>query len=505
MAGEDVNPMAHNIAQALFSDDKMARFGERIAIRRGDRAISYGELADLSRSAGDALLSRGASAGDRILFRALDTEHLVAGVLGAMGVGLVPVILSPRVSEDDIRYVTEETGAGILIEDDELGISRTPATRLAVSALAPSSERGAVSREKAEIPKSESFWLYSSGTTGRMKGVIHGHHDLAPVLGFHEGSLGVGPGSSTFCTSRISFAYATSNGLLAPLALGATVVLQPHWPTPESTLETIEAMHPDVVFSVPSMYRAWLDLPADRLKPMSKVGRFVSAGEHLPVPIAERWRTATGATILDCYGCSETCFLVFASPSDRPRAGSVGFPCRDVETVLRDEQDRPVGPGKAGRLFIRHPFLALSYGPAAPIAAQARFRDGWFNTGDIFRCDEDGYWHHYGREDDWLKIAGQWVSLRGIEEVAGTFAEVDQVVGVTANDTNGFLRITVFAVPVARSDRAGLEQRLQDFLGERLPAFKRPKWVRVVQELPRTSTGKIKKGELRRMIEDEVA
>ncbi|MBK8907100.1 MAG: AMP-binding protein [Rhodospirillales bacterium] len=498
--------MAHNLAQALLSEDRLARYADHAAIVCDNRVISYSELAVMSRVAGDTLLRHAGRPGVRVIVRGRDTEVLVAVILGAMMAGLVPVILSPRTTEDDLRYVADETAAALLVEDDDLGISPIPLPRLSMAGLA--ADRATASEDigaSSDPDSKEAFWLYSSGTTGRMKGVIHAHHDLAPVLVFHENCLNLGPEVRTFCTSRISFAYAMSNALLAPLALGATVVLHPEWPTAGSTLAAIEAVRPQVVFAVPSMYRAWLDLPAEALAPMALVRRFVSAGEHLPVPVAERWRAITRQAILDCHGTSETCFLVFASSPDRPKAGSVGFPCPGVETELRDEADGPAPAGAAGRLFIRHPFLALGYGPFAPAEVQARFQNGWFATGDVFRCDDDGHWHHYGREDDWLKIAGQWVSLHGVEEAAAACAGVEQAVGVTANDANGFLRVALFVVPAADADDRALPERLETFLNERLPAFKRPKWLRVVDDLPRTSTGKVKKADLRRMIEVEVA
>lgn len=493
--------MAQSIAEALFSEDRLARYGDNPALVCDGRTLSYRALVERSRHSGDVLRERGARPGDRILLRTRDSEGLCTAIFGAMLAGLVPVILSPRVTDEDLRYVAGETGSSLLVDDDALGVSRAVPVRLSVSEL--DGQAVAPGRPVVGPVSDEAFWLYSSGTTGRMKGVIHGHRPLARVVSFHEEALGIGPGTCTFCTSRISFAYAMSNGFLAPLALGATVVLHPEWPTPASTLEAVRLARPDVVFSVPSMYRTWLELPADRLAAMAGVGRFVSAGEHLPVPIAERWEALTGRTILDCYGCSETCFLVFASRPDRPKVGSVGFPCGGVETELRDDEGRPVPPGRAGRLYIRHPFLALSYGPNAAESAQARFRNGWFATGDVFRCDVDGHWHHYGREDDWLKIAGQWVSLRGVEEAIAAHDEVDQAAGVTANDTNGFLRVALFVVPSSPTGPQGLAERLRAFLDEQLPAFKRPKWIRVVDDLPRTSTGKVKKADLRRMIEQE--
>jgi benzoate-CoA ligase len=497
-----------NIAGALFSGTLLGRVSNRDAILCEGRRISYGELADLVIRTGHALREQGLRTGERVVFRLRDTELLVGGLFGAMYGGLVPVILALHASDDDLRYVIEDTGAALVVDEDDRANADArplPITRMGAGEFARLQQSPVPAGGFAPVSGGrEAFWLFSSGTTGRMKGVVHAHHDLAPVTAYHRNALNMGPGTRIFCTSRLSFAYAIGNACLAPLAVGATMVMQPDWPTPENSLETIEATRPEVVFSVPTLYRHWLELPAGQLEPMRRVGRFVSAGEALPPSIAERWTALTGRPIFDCYGCSETVFFIFATPPERPKPGSVGFPCAEVETRLCDENDQPVAPGETGRLLIRHPFLALGYGPAAA-HAQKRFRDGWFATGDVFRRDDGGYWRHSGREDDWLKIAGRWMSIKDLEETAGGFDGVAEAVAVAARDADGFMRVALFAVLGDGEEHETFVTRIGGFLDGRLPHYKQPKWIRVVDELPRTATGKVRKAELRKMIEEQPA
>jgi len=496
-----------NIARQLFSRDNLERVGGRDAILCEGRRISYGELADLAFRTGLALESLGLGAGDRVVLRLRDTELLVGAIFGTMHVGLVPVILALHVTGSDLRHVLEDTRAALLVDEDDAADDDAPlpVKRMRAGDLARMQAVPACSGTPDAVPSGrEAFWLFSSGTTGPMKGVVHGHHDLAPVVAYHRNALGMGPGTRIFCTSRLSFAYAIGNACLAPLAVGATLVLQPDWPTPENSLETIEATRPEIVFSVPTLYRHWLELPARQLEPMHRVGRFVSAGEALPASIAERWTALTGRPIFDCYGCSETVFFIFATPADRPKPGSVGFPCAKVETRLCDENDQPVAPGETGRLIIRHPFLALGYGPAAA-HAQKRFQEGWFATGDVYRRDEEGYWYHCGREDDWLKIAGRWMSIKDLEETAGGFDGIAEAVAVAARDADGFMRVALFVVLDDGEEHEEFLTRIEGFLDDRLPHYKQPKWIRVVDELPRTATGKVRKAELRQTIEEQPA
>lgn len=496
-----------NIAGMLFSGDHLERVGDRDAILCEGRRISYGELVDLVVRAGRALEAQGLRAGDRVVLRLRDTELLVGAIFGAMHVGLVPVILALHVTGGDLRHVLEDTRAALLVDEDDAEDEDAPlpVKRMRVGELArlpvPSVSSG---RLDAVAGGREAFWLFSSGTTGPMKGVVHGHHDLAPVVAYHRNALEMGPGTRIFCTSRLSFAYAIGNACLAPLAVGATIVMQPDWPTPENSLEMIEGSRPEIVFSVPTLYRNWLELPAGQLEPLRRVDRFVSAGEALPPSIAERWETLIGRPIFDCYGCSETVFFAFATPPDRRKPGSVGFPCVEVGTRLCDEKEQPVAAGETGRLLIRHPFVALGYGPAAA-HAQSRFQDGWFATGDVFRRDDEGYWYHFGREDDWLKIAGRWMSIKDLEETAGGFDGVAEAVAVAARDADGFMRVALFVVLCDGEDPEKFVTRIEGFLDRRLPHYKQPKWIRVVDDLPRTATGKVRKAELRQMIEEHAA
>jgi acyl-coenzyme A synthetase/AMP-(fatty) acid ligase len=214
----------------------------------------------------------------------------------------------------------------------------------------------------------------------------------------------------------------------------------------------------------------------------------------------ERWRLRTGRPLLDCYGCSETVFFVFASPAAGARPGSVGRPAPGVVAELRAPRGGSLD-AEAGRLFLRHPFLAAGYGPLSR-PRQARFADGWFETGDLFRRDADEFWRHCGRDDDLLKIAGQWVNLHEVEEAAAAAEDVALAAAVSAPDPDGLERIALFVTPEPRAASGALARRLESFLGERLPAHKRPKWLKVVAELPRTTTGKVRKAELRRALRE---
>jgi len=496
-----------NLAEVLFGPASLERFGERDAVVCEDRRLSYRALAALADRMGKALLAAGLGRGERVLFLMRDTPELLAGYFGAMKCGAVPVALSPRATAADLVHAVQESGARLLVHDALLARFAEPLAGLPVTPL-PAADLARATAADGELeavspgPEDEAFWVYSSGSTGRGKGVIHRHRDLDPVTRYHRQELGAGPGDIFFCTSRLSFAYTLGNAVLAPLYLGATILQQPDWPSAESSLALMLAARPSLVFSTPSLYRAWLAMPADQVAPLGEVRHFLSAGEPLPPVLLERWRALTGNDILDCYGCSETVFFVFAGPAKAPRAGSAGRTAPGVEVELRAPQGGALAEGATGRLFLRHPFLAKGYGPLSH-HHQRRFVDGWFETGDLFHRDAEGYWTHSGRDDDLLKIAGQWVNLREVEEAAAAAEDVALAAAVSATDPDGLERIALFVTPEPRAAAGELAEHLESFLSDRLPAHKRPRWLKVIAEMPRTTTGKVRKADLRRSLQGD--
>ena len=493
-----------NLAEALFGPAKLERFGERDAVVCEGRRLSYRALAALADRMGQALLAAGLGRGERVLFVMRDTPELLAGYFGAMKCGAVPVALSPRATAADLAHAVRESGARLLVHDALLehfaeAARGLPVTPLPATDLATAADADGELRAVSPDPDDEAFWVYSSGSTGRGKGVVHRHRDLDPVTRYHRQELAAGPGDIFFCTSRLSFAYTLGNAVLAPLYLGATILQQPDWPSAESSLALIRAARPNLVFSIPSLYRAWLAMPAGEVAALGGLRHFLSAGEPLPPLLLERWRALTGKTILDCYGCSETVFFVFAGPAKAPRPGSAGRAAPGVEVELRAAHGGALAAGATGRLFLRHPFLAKGYGPLSR-HHQRRFADGWFETGDLFRRDPEGYWTHSGRDDDLLKIAGQWVNLRELEEVAAAAEDVALAAAVSATDPDGLERIALFVTPEPRVAAGLLAERLESFLSDRLPAHKRPKWLKVIAEMPLTTTGKVRKVALRRVL-----
>jgi acyl-coenzyme A synthetase/AMP-(fatty) acid ligase len=339
-----------------------------------------------------------------------------------------------------------------------------------------------VATRDAEDP---AFWIYTSGTTGLPKGAIHAQRCVLAATDIAAGVLGTGRDDRFYSSSKLFFAYAQANSLCAGLRSGATVILDRQWATPERVVEVVAKHQPTAAFIVPTLYLKLLQ--AGLASELAGVRHFVSAGEKLPAAIRSAWLEATGRGILDGYGTSETNFLMLYDPD----GSGVLRPSPRAELSWREAPC----DGKPGRIWIRHPSAALGYWHR-PEATVECFRDDCFSPGDLFLDAGDGRLEIRGRQDDLLKIAGQWVSVADVDHaLIGGCREFVQELGTAPFETHdGLNMIAVFAV--AKNGQRERAAAALDAAIEALPRQRRPRETYWVDTLPRTPTGKLQRNKL---------
>jgi len=478
-----------NAVELLLGVAALERHGPRAALICGEETLSYRELAARVARGANALRSLGVSPGDRVLLRLRDTLEFAAAWLGAVHAGAVAVALSTKLSEEEYRYIQADSGARLTIVEDQS--SWRDALRSASPQATPHDAR-------ADDP---AFWLYSSGTTGKPKGIIHAHRSILPAGQAQREVIGLAAGDKVLVTSKLFFAYALEHGLLGPLATGATALLDPDWPEAEAVLHRVARHRPAAFFSVPTFYRRLLALGTARLAPFRQVRSFVAAGERLPAPLIEQWREATGGEILSLYGMSETFCACMVTPPGTSTGSRTGLPLSGVDTRLDTADGSEALPGEPAVLWIRHPALALGYANR-PEQTATQFRDGWFCTHDLFVKDAQGFFSHQGRSDELVKISGQWVHPAELEEALAGDPAIAETACVPVTDSEGFERLALFVA--GRGDAAQALAAAGQACEQKLPRHKRPTWIRSVAELPRTATGKVQRFKLRELLEREL-
>jgi len=350
---------------------------------------------------------------------------------------------------------------------------------------------------------SPALWLYTSGTTGVPKAAMHRHGSVRAVCDTYGALvLGIRPDDRCLSVPKLFFAYGLGNSAFFPLSVGAATVLEPARPTPAGIAATVTAERPTLFFAVPTFYSALLagDVADDTF---ASVRVAVSAGEPLPAALLGRFRDRFGVEIVDGLGTTEALHIFL---SNRPGAvvpGSSGVAVPGYRVELRDDLGAPVdGAGRPGHLFVAGPSLATGYWCREDTNRQV-FHGEWLRTGDTYVRNDDGTLTSLGRSDDMLKAGGIWVSPTEVEARLLEHPGVAEAAVVAAPDADGLDKPVACVVAVA--GRPVDPDALIEFCRAGLAAYKRPRAVVPVAELPRTATGKIRRNVLRDLVRDELS
>lgn len=343
------------------------------------------------------------------------------------------------------------------------------------------------------------FWLYSSGTTGFPKGAVHLHHDMIYCAEYYaKGILGINENDITFSVAKLFFAYGLGNGLYFSFSVGASTVLVPQRPTPESVLKTVTKYRPTLYFGVPTSYGAILQIEnAERDYDLSSIRHCASAGESLPAPIFLKWKEKFGLEILDGIGSTEVLHIFISNRPGAIKPGSTGQVVPGYEAKILDADGNRVPQGEVGTLMVKGDSIAAYYWNKHQKTKET-FIGEWINTGDKYYQDEDGYFFYVGRGDDMIKAGGIWVSPVEVENALMAHPAVLECGVVGKPDSDGMykpLAYVVFKQNVDSNDQ--LLEELKKFVKSNIAPYKYPRWVVPVEELPKTATGKIQRYKLR--------
>jgi benzoate-CoA ligase family protein len=494
-----------NVSAVLLDRNLEAGRGDRVAVACGEERATYQDLHQAACRVGEALAGLGVRREDRVLLVLDDTAAFPATFLGAARIGAVPVPVNPLYKSDDFRYFLEDSYARLVVVDETFA-DKVAEARSGLSddvpQLAPAELLGAPGPGKLDPVTTHeddmAFWLYSSGSTARPKGVVHRHGDIPVTCATYcDSVLGLGEDDICYSTSKLFHAYGLGNGLSFPVWAGATSVLAPGKPLPDAVFATIEAHRPTRFFSVPTVYNSLLNAPGAGERDLSSVRTCVSAAEPLPREVFRRWQETYGLPILDGIGSTELLHVYCSNTADALRSGSSGRPVPGYELEIRDEDGRVVGPDEVGELFVKGDSALAFYWHHRDKTRRALMGE-WFATGDRYHRDDDGFFWYEGRADDMIKVGGLWVSPIEVENTLMEHPAVAEcaVVGV---DEEGFTRIRAHVV--RRPDAPGEDElgpELQEWCKGRLQRYQYPHQVEFVDELPKTVTGKIQRFALRK-------
>jgi 4-hydroxybenzoate-CoA ligase len=485
------------------------------------RNLTYGELHDAATRVGPMLARLGVERENRIALILLDTVDFPVVYWGAVRAGVVPVLMNTRLTVDQYRYLLEDSRAKVAfvssallpaIEEASAGLPHLreivvvgggPPGRPRLDTLLAAEREGAAPADTCA--DEVAYWLYSSGTTGAPKGVMHVHGHL-PVLAEQAGRRRIGYREEdiVFSAAKLFFAYGVGNALVCPLWVGATTVLYPERPTPRTVFETLRTFNPTLFFAVPTLYAAILADPECRRDNASRDWRICfSAGEPLPAHVGRAWKERFGIDIVNGVGSSEGGHLFITNLPDAVEYGTSGVPVDGYEMDLRDEAGRPVADGDLGELWVKTPSCAAGYWNQLARTRRA-FVGEWLRTGDKYLRRADGVFIYHGRADDMFKVSGIWVSPFEVEDALVSHPCVREAAVVPAQDVDGLIKPRAFVVlgESATLEGSQLFEELKSHVKNTIGPWKYPRWIEVLDELPKTSSGKVQRYLLRDMASD---
>ena len=497
-------PARFNVAVPFVDRHLVEGRGAKAAIRTLHETVTYAQLAERVNRAGNALLALGLKPADRVLMVVKDCPAFFYVFWGAIKAGIVPVPPNTLLRAPDYAYMIEDSGCQLVVYSSEFAGEIEPALKqVPVKALTVDAFMAEMAKASGKLepllaaPTDDCFWLYSSGSTGRPKGAVHLQRDMVVTSEcYGVRALGVREDDVSYSAGKLFFAYGLGNSMTFPLWTGSTAILDDRRPTPDTTFEIIGKFKPTLYYGVPALYAAQLVALEKDKHDLSSIRACVSAGEALPAAMFARWQEKTGTVILDGIGSTEALHIFIGNSLADHRPGTSGRPVPGYEVRILDENGKPVPRGESGRLWIRGESAAKYYWNKAEKTAETMV-DGWLNTGDTYRQDEDGYFIYDGRSDDMLKVGGIWCSPVEIESCLIGHAAVLEVAVVGQADENELIKPKAFVVLKQAGGGAALTDELMALCKKTLAPYKYPRWIDYVGELPKTATGKIQRFKLR--------
>jgi acyl-coenzyme A synthetase/AMP-(fatty) acid ligase len=491
------NMAAHTFAAAARTPGKVALEVLRAPGEVAER-WTHGALAEAVRRAAGGLRALGVGRGDRVLLRLGNSADFPILFFAANGIGAVPVPSSPQLTAGEVARLIADLEPRLIALGP--GLDLPPAPGAPVIGAAGIAELRAHEPEAfaATAPDDPAYMVYTSGTGGSPKGVLHAQRAAWARRMMWDGWYGLTESDRVLHAGAFNWTYTLGAGLTDPWAIGATALIYAG-PPDRGVWPRLAAAHGATIFAaVPGVYRQML-AAEEPGQAFAGLRHGLSAGEALPEAVRAAWEEATGKPIFEAIGMSEVSTYVSFCPAHPTVAGRTGRPQRGRRVaILGEDGDAPVARGEDGLLAVsrRDPGLMLGYW-RQPEATAARFRGEWFVTGDRARMDADGTVTWLGRADDLMNAGGYRVSPQEVEAALMRHPGVAEAAAVERAVRPGVSIIAAFYVakagPLPEAELAAHCARL-------LARYKCPRAFHAVDALPRDANGKL----LRRHLKEDL-
>jgi long-chain acyl-CoA synthetase len=479
------------------------RHGDRVALKLDDAELTYAQLDDGAARVAGLLRARGVGRGDRVGIMLPNVPQFALAYYGVLRLGAVVVPLNVLLKEREVAFYLSDSGARLLLawhgflDEARAGARQAGAelVEVAPGALEEALAEAEPVRDVEDVAGDETaVILYTSGTTGTPKGAELTHENLRRNADAAVGLFGLREDAVVLGALPLFHSFGQTCALNAGVRAGACLTLIPRFDAGKA-LEVLQRDRVTVFEGVPTMYAGLLHHPDADAADASTLRVCASGGASLPVELMRAFEQRFGCQILEGYGLSETSPVASFNHPDRERKpGSIGTPIEGVEMKVVGDDGADVPPGEVGEILIRGHNIMKGYWGRPDATAEAIDQEGWFRTGDMARVDEEGFFFIVDRKKDLIIRGGYNVYPREVEEVLYEHRAVREaaVVGVP----HPTLGEEVGAAVALKDGEQASPEELQAHVRDQVAAYKYPRLVWLVDELPKGPTGKILKREI---------
>lgn len=512
--GTGIASKRYNATTDILEGNLEAGRGDKMALRTGSRDWTYAEVCEGANRVGSMLRELGVEIENRVLLAATDSIEFVTTFFGAIKIGAIPIPVNTNLTLDQYAYLLDNSRAKVVVVSEALADTMRRACAgaryLRHLVVVGSPQEGELSfRDLVDaadptltpadtVEDDGAFWLASIGPSGRPRAVMHLQRAMrACVNTYGRAVLALRESDVCFSVSRLYFAYGLGGGLYLPFAAGATSILTREPPQTRTVLHIAREFKPSVLFGVPTSYANIL-ASGRQLKggDFASVRLCLSAGEPLGPALLTSWREHTGVDIVEGIGSTESCHIYISNRAADVRPGSTGRLVEGYQARVVDDQMVDVPVGVPGRLLVSGESFFSGYWQRRELTRRA-LQGAWFDSGDMYTVDEEGYFTFQGRLDDMLKVGGMWVSPVEVEAVIRDTGRVADVAVVGVHDAINLVRLVALVVPRAPTDdHAETEAILRKEVRAKLGGNKTPRLFRFVPSLPRIENGDLQRATL---------
>ena len=518
-------PREFNAAEYFVDRHVAEGRGDKAAILFEDQVISYCLLAENVNRAANALCGLGVGMENRVMLLLRDTPDMIYSFYGAIKAGAVPIPTNILMKAPDFLYMLNDSRAPVLIVDPaflpeiEKILDQAAFLKFVVVCGAQGHNHlsfnellenaGTNFKAAATTADDAAFWLYSGRNPEKPMGAVHHHsHMVYCAEAYAKGILSM-TADDRAMGSFLFFAYGLGNGVYFPFAVGATTVLISHPPQPELFYEDLIKYEPTLFFTVPTLLGALADYKktcrreGKDLPPVDSLRACISSAEILSPEIYYRFKEEFGVEVLEGTGSTEICHIFLSNRFGQVRPGSTGKAVAGYRMRLLDDDGGAVRPGQIGNLLVSGGSIASSYWNQREETRRNMLGE-WFVTGDRYLMDADGYFYFRGRSDDMLRVGGKWLAPREVEKTINQHPAVAESAVVGYKDKDELIKPYAFVMlNPAVEPTDNLQEDIQQFVRDRIAAYKYPRWIEFTDSIPKTAGGKIQRFVLQEKVQAE--